>query len=77
MSQTGACKQDGRKESPHYCCVAVTAFGVQRACVCFALPPGNFTSFTDTGSQLIFAAQAAHYQDPFLASITPPAEHYS
>ena len=43
----------------------------------FALPPGNFTSFTDTGSQLIFAAQAAHYQDPFLASITPPAEHYS
>lgn len=45
--------------------------------VSFVLLPGNFTGFTDTGSQPILAAQAALYQDPFLASITPPPEHHS
>jgi len=35
------------------------------------------TGIIGTGSQPIFGARATNYQDPFLASITPPPQHHS
>jgi|TARA_Y100001934_G_C12240789_1_gene720190 hypothetical protein len=45
--------------------------------VSFALLPGHSIGFTDTGSQTVLIGRAALYQNPFLASITPPPEHHS
>jgi len=35
------------------------------------------TGLTDTGSQPVLGARATFYQDPFLASTTPPPQHHS
>lgn len=35
------------------------------------------TGLIDTGSQPVLNARAAIYQEPFLASITPPPQHHS
>ena len=35
------------------------------------------SGFTDTGSHPVLTARSTFYQDPFLASITPPPEHHS
>jgi len=45
--------------------------------VSFALLPEKSIGLTDTGSQPVLTARAALYQDPFLASTTPPPEHHS
>lgn len=45
--------------------------------VSLALLPGHSLGFTNNGSQPVLAAQSALYQNPFLASITPPPEHHS
>lgn len=42
-----------------------------------ALLLGSSAGLTDTGSQPVLTARADLYQDPFLASITPPPEHRS
>ena len=45
--------------------------------VSVALLPGDSIGFTDTGSHPVLTARSTFYQDPFLASITPPPEHHS
>lgn len=47
------------------------------ASVSLVLLPAHSLGFTNNGSQPVLAAQAALYQNPFLASITPPPEHHS
>ena len=45
--------------------------------VSVALLPGDSIGFTDTGSHPVLTARSTFYQNPFLASITPPPEHHS
>jgi len=45
--------------------------------VTFAVVPVSSIGFTGTGSQPALSPQADLYQDPFLASITPPPEYHS
>jgi len=42
----------------------------------FALLLVASNGLIDTGSQPVFSAFAGNYQEPFLASITPPPEHH-
>gem|GEM_PF-496259 len=63
--------------APERACQTATGLIKCGVSVSFALLPGNFTGFTDTGFQPVLATKAALYQDPFLASITPPPEHHS
>ncbi|MDF0749718.1 hypothetical protein NLU14_05700 [Marinobacter sp. 71-i] len=54
-----------------------SASGLSQCGISFALLLADHTGFTDTGSQPVLSARAAIYQDPFLASVTPPPEHHS
>jgi hypothetical protein len=45
--------------------------------ISFALLPGDSIDFTDTGIQPVLTARMGLYQDPFLATITPPPDHHS
>lgn len=45
--------------------------------VTFAVVPVSSIGFTGTGSQPVLSSRADLYQDPFLASITPPPEQHS
>lgn len=51
-----------------------SAGGVSQCGVSFAFLPAGPTGFIDIGSQPLLNARAAIYQDPFLASITPPPQ---
>ncbi|PPI81179.1 hypothetical protein DXI23_04725 [Marinobacter flavimaris] len=63
--------------SPEMACLSATGPIKCGVSVSLALLPENSIGFKDTGSQAVLAARAALYQDPFLASITPPPEHHS
>lgn len=45
--------------------------------VSVGLLQANPTGLISTGSQSVFSARPAIYQDPFLASITPPPQRHS
>lgn len=63
--------------APEMACPSATGPIKCGVSVSLALLPENSIGFTDTGSQAVLTARAALYQDPFLASITPPPEHHS
>lgn len=54
-----------------------SAGGLSKCGVSFALLLATSTGFVDIGSLPVSIARAAIYQDPFLASITPPPQHRS
>jgi hypothetical protein len=45
--------------------------------VTFAVVPVSSIGFTGTGSQPVLSSRADLYEDPFLASATPPPENHS
>ena len=55
--------------------VCLSASGLSKCGVSFVLLPGNSLDLTDIGSQAVLTGRAALYQDPFLASITPPPQN--
>lgn len=63
--------------APEMACPSATGPIKCGVSVSLALLPENFIGFKDTGSQAVLTARAALYQDPFLASITPPPEYHS
>ncbi|MBD3655854.1 hypothetical protein [Marinobacter sp.] len=63
--------------APEMACPSATGPIKCGVSVSLALLPENSIGFKDTGSQAVLTARAALYQDPFLASITPPPEHHS
>jgi len=63
--------------APDMACPSVSGLSKCGVSVSFALLLGNSIGLTDTGFQPVLTARAALYQDPFLASITPPPEHHS
>lgn len=62
---------------PDMACPSASGLSKCGVSVTFALLLGNSTGLTGTGSQPVLTARAALYQDPFLASSTPPPEHHS
>ncbi|MBF24560.1 MAG: hypothetical protein CML18_13530 [Pusillimonas sp.] len=63
--------------APDMACPSASGMSKCGVSVSFALLLGNSTGLTGTGSQPVLTARAALYQDPFLASSTPPPEHHS
>lgn len=63
--------------APEMACASATGLVKCGVNVSLALLPGSSLGFTDTGSQPLSITRAAFYQNPFLASITPPPEHHS
>jgi hypothetical protein len=63
--------------SPEMACASATGLIKCGVSVSFAFLPGSSIGFTDTGAQPELITQTAFYQNPFLASITPPPEHHS
>lgn len=62
---------------PDMACLSASGMNKCGVSVTFALLLGNSTGLTGTGSQPVLTARAALYQDPLLASSTPPPEHHS
>lgn len=54
-----------------------SAGGLSKCGASFALLLAASTGFVDTGSHPVSIARVAIYQDPFLASITPPPQRRS
>ncbi|MCG2581674.1 MAG: hypothetical protein KA296_12435 [Marinobacter sp.] len=54
-----------------------SASGLSNCGVSVGLLLATPTGLFDTGSQPMGGARVALYQDPFMASITPPPEHHS
>ncbi|WP_421840783.1 hypothetical protein [Marinobacter algicola] len=63
--------------APDMVCPSASGLSKCGVNVSFALLPEKSIGLTDTGSQPVLTARAALYQDPFLASTTPPPEHHS
>ncbi|WP_227545895.1 hypothetical protein [Marinobacter fonticola] len=51
-----------------------SAGGASKCGVSFAFLPAGSAGFVDTGSQPVWIARPTIYQDPFLASATPPPQ---
>lgn len=63
--------------APEMACASATGLMKCGVSVSFALLPGSSIGFTDTGAQPELITRTAFYQNPFLASITPPPEQHS